>query len=108
MDLPGKASILDRDRKVAQAAWDIGRAWPSDESYDLVVFDEITYVINYGFVPLDEVLSALQARRSDLHVILTGRDAPAELSAIAAVVTEMQALKHPYRDGVSAQKGIEF
>jgi cob(I)alamin adenosyltransferase len=54
------------------------------------------------------VLSALQARRADLHVILTGRDAPAELSAIADVVTEMQAVKHPYCDGMSAQKGIEF
>ena len=99
---------LDRDREAARAAWNIASAWLLDESYDLVVFDEITYVINYHFIPLDEVLSALQARRPDLHVILTGRDAPAELSAIADVVTEMQAVKHPYRDGVSAQKGIEF
>lgn len=99
---------LDRDREAARAAWDIARKWLLDESYDLVVFDEITYVINYGFVPLDEVLSTLQARRPDLHVILTGRDAPTELIAIADVVTEMQAVKHPYRDGVSAQKGIEF
>jgi cob(I)alamin adenosyltransferase len=99
---------LDRDRAAARAAWEIARAWLSDESYDLVVFDEITYVINYGFVPLEEVVSALQARRADLHVILTGRDAPAELIAIADVVTQMQAVKHPYRDGVSAQKGIEF
>jgi cob(I)alamin adenosyltransferase len=99
---------LDRDRAAARTAWNIAKAWLLDESYDLVVFDEITHVINYGFIPLDEVLSALQARRADLHVILTGRDAPAELSAIADVVTEMQAVKHPYRDGVSAQKGIEF
>ena len=99
---------LDRDREAARGAWNIASAWLLDESYDLVVFDEITYVINYGFIPLDEVLSALQARRPELHVILTGRDAPAELSAIADVVTEMQAVKHPYRDGVSAQKGIEF
>jgi len=99
---------LDRDREAARAAWNIASAWLLDESYDLVVFDEFTYVINYDFVPLDEVLSALQARRADLHVILTGRDAPAELSAIADVVTEMQAVKHPYRDGVSAQTAIEF
>jgi cob(I)alamin adenosyltransferase len=99
---------LDRDRKAARAAWDIARGWLLDDGYDLVVFDEITYVINYGFVPLDEILSALQARRSELHVILTGRDAPEELFAIADVVTEMQAVKHPYRDGVPAQKGIEF
>ncbi len=99
---------LDRDRTAARAAWSTASAWLQEDSYDLVILDEITYVINYGFVPLDEVLSALQARRADLHVILTGRDAPAELSAIADVVTEMQAVKHPYRDGVSAQQGIEF
>lgn len=99
---------LDRDRKAARAAWEVARTWLSDDSYDLVVFDEITYVINYGFVPLDDVLSALEARRPDLHVILTGRDAPAELSMIADVVTEMHAVKHPYREGVPAQKGIEF
>ena len=93
---------LDRDRAAARAAWNIASPWLLDESYDLVIFDEITYVINYGFVPLDELLSALQARRPELHVILTGRDAPAELSAIADVVTEMQAVK------MSAQKGIEF
>ncbi len=99
---------LDRDRKAARSAWDIASAWLLDGSYDLVVFDEFTYVINYGFVPLDEVLSALQARRPDLHVILTGRDAPVELITIADIVTEMQAVKHPFRDGVSARKGIEF
>ncbi|MBF6569419.1 MAG: cob(I)yrinic acid a,c-diamide adenosyltransferase [Candidatus Binataceae bacterium] len=99
---------LDRDRKAAQAAWEIARTWLMDESYDLVVFDEITYIINYGFVALDQVCAALQARRSDLHVILTGRDAQAELISVADVVTEMQPLKHPYGDGVQAQKGIEF
>jgi cob(I)alamin adenosyltransferase len=60
-----KSFDLDRDRKAARAAWYIARAWLLDESYDLGVFDEITHVINYGFVPLDEVLSALQARRAD-------------------------------------------
>lgn len=99
---------LDRDRAAARAAWNIASAWLLDGNYDLVVFDEITYVINYGFIPLDEVLSGLKDRRPDLHVILTGRAAPPELRAIADIVTEMQAVKHPYRDGVSAQKGIEF
>ena len=99
---------LDRDRAAARAAWSTASAWLREDSYDLVILDEITYVINYGFVPLDEVLSGLKDRRPDLHVILTGRAAPPELSAIADIVTEMQAVKHPYRDGVSAQKGIEF
>ncbi|MGA9722055.1 MAG: cob(I)yrinic acid a,c-diamide adenosyltransferase [Candidatus Binatus sp.] len=68
---------LDRDREAARRARDIAHSWLLDER-------------------------ALQARRADLRVILTGRDAPAELSAIVDVVTEMQAVKHPYRDGVSA------
>lgn len=103
-----KSLDLDRDRAAARAAWSTARGWLQEDSYDLVILDEITYVINYDFISLDEVLSALQARRDDLHVILTGRDAPAELITIADVVTEMQAVKHPYREGVSAQKGIEF
>jgi cob(I)alamin adenosyltransferase len=85
----------------------MSRCWWTRD-YDLVVFDEITYVINYGFIPLDEVLSGLKDRRPDLHVRLTGRAAPPELNAVGDIVTEMQAVKHPYRDGVSAQKGIEF
>jgi cob(I)alamin adenosyltransferase len=99
---------LDRDRAAARAAWSTASAWLQEDSYDLVILDEITYVINYGFIPLDEVLSGLKDRRPDLHVILTGRAAPRELNAIADIVTEMQAVKHPYRDGLSAQKGIEF
>ena len=67
---------LDRDREAARAAWNIVSAWLLDESYDLVVFEEITYVIDYGFVPLDEVLSALQARRADLNVILRSVENP--------------------------------
>jgi cob(I)alamin adenosyltransferase len=99
---------LDRDRAAARAAWSTASGWLQEDSYDLVILDEITYVINYGFVPLDEVLSGLKHRRPDLHVILTGRAAPPELTAIADIVTEMQVVKHPYRDGVSAQRGIEF
>ena len=99
---------LDRDRKAARAAWDIACGWLLEESYDLVVFDEITYVVNYGFVSVVEMVEALESRREGLHVILTGRSAPAELTAAADLVTEMRAIKHPYRDGVRAQRGIEF
>lgn len=99
---------LDRDREAARNAWQTAQDWLTGDAFDLVIFDEITYVVNYGFVPVDEVISALQNRRTELHVILTGRAAPPELSAVADLVTEMCSVKHPYRDGVRAQKGVEF
>lgn len=99
---------LGRDREAARDAWRTARAWLAGGAFDLVIFDEITYVVNYGFVPVDEVVSALQNRRAELHVILTGRAAPPELIAVADLVTEMCPVKHPYRDGVRAQKGVEF
>ncbi len=97
-----------RDRAAAAAAWEVARQWLLGNDFDLVVLDEITYVVNYGFVPLEEVLTALKARREGLHVILTGRAAHPELIALADLVTEMRAVKHPYANGVRAQKGIEF
>lgn len=99
---------LARDRAAAVVAWETACRWLAGDDFDVVVLDEITYVINYGFVSVDDVVGALQSRREGLHVILTGRAAPAELAAIADLVTEMRAVKHPYRDGVAAQKGIEF
>ena len=99
---------LAHDRAAAVAAWETARRWLASDDFDLVVFDEITYVVNYGFVPVGEVVGALKSRREGLHVILTGRAAPAELTAIADLVTEMRVVKHPYHDGVAAHKGIEF
>jgi len=99
---------LALDRAAALAAWDIARGWLAGDDFDIVVLDEITYVVNYGFVLISEVVGALKSRRDGLHVILTGRGAHPELVAVADVVTEMRAVKHPYRDGVAAQKGIEF
>ncbi len=99
---------LARDRAAAAAAWETARQWLNGNDFDLIVLDEITYVVNYGFVPVEEVVAALKSRREGLHVILTGRAAHPELVALADLVTEMRAVKHPYRDGVRAQKGIEF
>ncbi len=99
---------LARDRAAAAAAWQTARQWLNGDDFDMVVLDEITYVVNYGFVPVEEVVAALKSRREGLHVILTGRAAHQELVALADLVTEMRAVKHPYRDGVRAQKGIEF
>jgi cob(I)alamin adenosyltransferase len=77
-------------------------------AYDLVLLDELNIVLRYDYLPLDEVIATLTAKRRDLHVILTGRNAKPELVEIADLVTEMTMVKHPFRSGVKAQKGIEF
>src|SRR5215475_7935749 len=97
-----------RDIAAARAAWDAALAMIADPSYRLVLLDELNIVLRYGYLPLDEVMAALKAKRRDLHVIVTGRNAPAELIEAADLVTEMSLVKHPFRAGVKAQAGIEF
>jgi cob(I)alamin adenosyltransferase len=73
-----------------------------------VLLDELTYVLNYGFVPVDEVLATLRARPARVSVVVTGRNAPDALLAAADLVTEMQAIKHPFTEGRMAMLGIDF
>jgi cob(I)alamin adenosyltransferase len=97
-----------RDIAAARAAWEASKAMIADPEYDLVLLDELNIVLRYDYLPLDEVIATLTAKRRDLHVILTGRNAKPELVEIADLVTEMTMVKHPFRSGVKAQKGIEF
>lgn len=76
--------------------------------YDLIVLDEFTYVLKYGWLPWEEVRATLDARPAGMHVVITGRYAPPELVAHADLVTEMTEIKHPYKAGIKAQRGIEF
>ncbi len=80
----------------------------ADPRYHLVILDELNIVLRYDYLPLDEVLDVLKAKRRDLHVVVTGRNAKPELIALADLVTDMTMVKHPFRAGVKAQKGIEF
>ena len=100
----------DRARDVAhaRAAWEEGKTMVADPSIKLVLLDELNIALRYDYLPIEEVVETLKARRPDLHVIVTGRNAKEELIAIADLVTEMELVKHPFRDGVKAQKGIEF
>jgi cob(I)alamin adenosyltransferase len=100
----------DRQRDVAAArrAWEAGRAMIADPSFRMVILDELNIVLRYDYLPLDEVLATLQARPSDLHVVVTGRHAAAAMIAAADLVTEMTLVKHPFRSGVKAQPGVEF
>lgn len=78
------------------------------EKWDLVILDEINYAISYGLVPLDAVLGLLDQKPPSLHLVLTGRDASPEVIERADLVTEMREVKHPLKNGIKAQKGIEF
>ncbi len=99
---------LDHDRAVAAAAWEEARATIESGEYRLVILDEITYLLTWGWVDIDEVVSVLEERPADVNVICTGRDAPQALVETADTVTEMRKLKHAYDDGVMAKKGIDY
>jgi cob(I)alamin adenosyltransferase len=97
-----------KDHAVARLAWEKARELLSWEDIDLLVLDELLYAINLDFVSAKEVKAALEMRRHELHVILTGRSAPTELIEIADVVTEMRAVKHPFDRGERGRIGLDF
>ena len=102
-----------RDIRAAEAAWAVSREMMEasrapDPAYDLIVLDELNIVLRYDYLPLDSVVAVLRARPPDLHVVVTGRNARELLIEAADLVTEMTMVKHPFRAGVKAQKGIEF
>jgi len=97
-----------RDIAAARAAWADAQAMMADPSYRMVLLDELNIVLRYDYLAVAEVVAALTARRPDLHVIVTGRNAPDDLISAADLVTEMTLVKHPFREGVKAQAGIEF
>ncbi len=101
----------EQDRATARETWKLCVEKLRSREYDLLVFDELVYVLSYDFLPVAEVLSEIQSVRTSqpaLHIVLTGRDAPAELIAAADLVTEMKEIKHPFTAGIRAQQGIEF
>lgn len=97
-----------RDIAVARTAWEEVKRMIADPAYDMVLADELNIVLRYDYLPLEEVLQAVTARDGMKHVIVTGRNAPEALVEAADLVTEMTQVKHPFRSGVKAQKGIEF
>ena len=97
-----------RDIAAARAAWAAAEAALADPRNRLVLLDELNIVLRYDYLPLDEVVAALAAKPRMLHVVVTGRHAKPELIEAADLVTEMTMIKHPFRAGVKAQKGIEF
>ena len=97
-----------RDIAAARAAWEQAKSLMADPAYKLLLLDELNIVLRYDYLPIAEIVETLKARRPDLHVIVTGRNAKPELIEAADLVTEMTMVKHPFRSGVKAQAGIEF
>ena len=99
---------LARDIEAAERAWGKAQELMADPSFALVILDELNIVLRYDYLALDKVLAALAARRPDLHVVVTGRNAKPKLIEDADLVTEMVPVKHHFAAGVKAQAGIEF
>lgn len=99
---------LDRSEGRAAAAWRLAAAAIGGGDYQLVVLDEITYPINYGWVSLESVIEAIRGRPAHVNIVATGRDAPAGLIEVADTVTEMVKIRHAYDRGIKARRGIDF
>ena len=101
----------EQDRQTARNTWNLCVEKLRGGDYDMLVFDELVYVLSYEMLPVDEVLAEIRAareRQPSIHIIVTGRDAPKELIEAADLVTEMTEVKHPFQAGIRAQRGIEF
>jgi len=101
----------EQDRQTSRDTWNLCVEKMRSGDYDLLVFDELVYVLSYTMLPLAEVLDefrSIRAAQPALHIVVTGRDAPVELIEAADLVTEMREIKHHFNAGIRAQQGIEF
>ncbi|MGQ5522192.1 cob(I)yrinic acid a,c-diamide adenosyltransferase [Chitinimonas sp. PSY-7] len=98
----------EADTKKSEEAWEIAHRMLADPSYDLVVLDELTYCLSYGYLDKARVLTDLESRPEMQHVVVTGRAAAKELLAIADTISVLENEKHAYASGIRAQKGIEW
>lgn len=99
---------IDEDRKVAEEGFALAAESITSDRYDLVVLDELTYLPNLGFLPIEKIVETIKAKPKRLSIIITGRDAPHELVDLADTVSEIAVVKHAYQQGIKAQKGVEF
>jgi cob(I)alamin adenosyltransferase len=99
---------LDQARGRAVAAWELAAATIAAGEHELVVLDEVTYPVNYGWLAADDVLGAIRGRPDHVNIVATGRNAPAELVELADTVTEMRKVKHAFDRGIRARRGLDF
>ncbi len=103
-----ESANLDEDKSLMREAWALASQKILSGQYDLIILDELNYVLGYGYLPVEDVIRCFQNRPAHVHVVVTGRNAPEEVISIADCVTEMREIKHPYRNGIPAQKGIDY
>jgi cob(I)alamin adenosyltransferase len=103
-----ESTDMDRTAELGREAWKVAADMLASGDYDLLIFDELTYPLNFGWVDTTEAVAAIRDRSPATSVVVTGRDAPEELVAVADTVTEMRKVKHAYDAGISAMKGIEY
>jgi cob(I)alamin adenosyltransferase len=106
--LPDKGGPTEEDIKAVKEAWEFSKLKIASNSYEMIILDEINYVIDYGLLRVDEVVEILKNKPKTMHLVLTGRNAHPAVIDIADLVTDMNEIKHPFQKGVKAQKGIEF
>lgn len=99
---------IAKDQVCALKGWELAGKLLNSPEYFMLILDELTYLMTLGFLDTDKIIDGIKLRREDLHVVVTGRYAPAKLIEAADLVTDMQEVKHPYKMGVVAQEGIEF
>lgn len=99
---------LDHDKGLAVQGWQRGRELIARGDHRLVVLDELTYLMNWGWIDADDVIETIRGRPSHVNVVVTGRDASAELVDLADTVTEMVKVKHAFDSGILAKKGIDY
>jgi cob(I)alamin adenosyltransferase len=103
-----ESADLTRDEAVAREAWAQAKAIIAAGGHQLVILDEITYPMTWGWISTDDVVDAIRSRPPTVNIVATGRDAPQALIEVADTVTEMRMVKHAYERGINAMKGIEY
>jgi cob(I)alamin adenosyltransferase len=103
-----ESSDLDETAAKGRHAWEVARDKLASGEYDLLILDELTYAVSYGWVSVGDVVAGVRDRDPRTNVVITGRDAAEELVELADTVTEMRKVKHAYDRGIKAKKGIEF
>ncbi len=103
-----ESTDIDETAAKARNAWSVAREKIESGGYQLVILDEVTYAVNYGWIDVADVVTVLTQRPTKTNVVLTGRNAPEELIAVAHTATEMRVIKHAFDQGIRAMKGIEY
>jgi cob(I)alamin adenosyltransferase len=103
-----ESTDLDETAARGRHAWEVAAGKLASGDYDLLILDELTYAVSFGWVPVNDVVAGIQGRAARTNVVITGRDAASELIDIADTVTEMRKIKHAYDRGITAKKGIEY